>query len=170
MWIFGYGSLMWRPGFAFEEKAVARLAGFRRVFWQGSPDHRGTPERPGRVVTLVSDANSVCEGLAFRTSFDGRCDMLAQLDRREQGGYARTCVTLRLTDGRQIQALTYVGDAANPHFLGPQPLPQMARHIGASHGPSGANVDYLLCLVRTLRGLGIDDPHCEALASHVRGL
>ena len=65
MWVFGYGSVIWKPAFEFVESVPATLSGYTRRFWQGSPDHRGTPEEPGRVVTLVAELHGICHGRAF---------------------------------------------------------------------------------------------------------
>ena len=83
-WIFGYGSLLWRPGFRFAERQPAVLRGWMRRFWQASPDHRGAPEAPGRVVTLRRAADSSCWGMAFRVAGPDRADVLAALDHREK--------------------------------------------------------------------------------------
>ena len=88
-WLFGYGSLLWRPEFPFLEQRPARLYGWVRRFWQGSHDHRGVPEAPGRVVTLIADAAGYTDGLAFRLPADGRAQLLAALDHREKNGYER---------------------------------------------------------------------------------
>lgn len=159
MWIFGYGSLMWRPDFDFEEKADATLGGFQRQLWQGSPDHRGTPAAPGRVVTLAVDAAAECRGVAFRIAAERRAGILRALDIREQGGYQREWVSVRLADERQVQALTYIGWPDNPHYLGPLEDQALIRQILRSSGPSGPNVDYVAELAQQMRRLGQgDDP------------
>lgn len=169
MWIFGYGSLIWRPGFAFEEAHTARLEGFARRFWQGSPDHRGTPDSPGRVVTLVEHAQAWCLGRAFRVNTQVHDQILADLDVREQGGYVRHRVPLRLVAGaRSIEATTYVAREDNPNFLGPAPFEQMVRHIAGSRGPSGPNDEYLLELADWLRDNDMPDAHVQSLADALR--
>lgn len=165
MWIFGYGSLVWRPGFDFEESHPARLEGFARRFWQGSPDHRGTPRSPGRVVTLLREPGAACLGRAFRLRREIYERTLPGLDHREKGGYARHRVELELlTDGRRVPATIYVAGPDNPSFLGPAPLEEMVRHIARSAGPSGPNDEYLLELARWLRAHDLDDPHVLELA------
>jgi len=168
VWIFGYGSLIFRPSFAFVEQRRAYVAGFTRRFWQGSPDHRGTPERPGRVVTLIADQSAWCGGAAFRIDPRSADAVLAALDAREQAGFER--VRLALWDAPATgepfaEGLTYVATPENAHFLGPLEEPEIARWIGASSGPSGQNADYARALHRALRDLDIHDPHVETIAT-----
>ncbi|MEC9072039.1 MAG: gamma-glutamylcyclotransferase, partial [Myxococcota bacterium] len=94
LWIFGYGSLIWSPGFPFQERVMASLHGWGRRFYQGSPDHRGTPQAPGRVVTLVTAPQERCWGVAYRVAGDQVQDTLETLDRRESAGYERISVSL----------------------------------------------------------------------------
>ena len=96
IWLFGYGSLIYKVDFPYLERRRARLDGWARRFWQGSHDHRGTPEAPGRVVTLVPDAASVCVGMAYRVT----PDVFAHLDHREKNGYVRETLALSLDDGK----------------------------------------------------------------------
>lgn len=161
--IFGYGSLMWRPAFPYADREVAHLFGYARRFWQGSPDHRGTAEAPGRVVTLVPQTGSVCAGVVYRVAAADREAVLAQLDHREQAGYAREWVAVRTRVGMR-QALVYRATEDNPSFLGPASVHAMAVHIAASKGPSGDNRDYVLRLAATLRELSADDEHVFSLA------
>jgi cation transport regulator ChaC len=196
-WIFGYGSLIWRPAFPFVESRVAIVQGFVRRFWQGSTDHRGTPERPGRVVTLVPCARAHCWGRAFRFHADQRAAILAQLDHREQGGYSRHVVDLRWagepepTDAQPsglatnrgpsarrssvhteqgVRALLYVATSDNVNYLGPASPGQIAREALEAQGPSGANRDYVLELDAALREMGGVDPHVTAVAERLRQL
>ncbi len=164
LWVFGYGSLIWRPGMPVLDEHPAWIEGWARRFWQGSPDHRGTPARPGRVVTLVPEPGARCDGQVLRVS----AGVLADLDHREQAGYARVTVRPRLLGGRRIEALTYIAGPGNPSWLGPAPVPEMARHIATSKGPSGTNRDYLLALDEALLARGVRDPHVAGLASAVR--
>lgn len=161
-WVFGYGSLVWRPAFPFAERRVAVLEGYARRFWQGSPDHRGTPEAPGRVVTLVASPGTRCTGMAYRLRPEDTEDVLAALDHREQAGYARLDLQVATTSG-PVACLTYMATSDNPCFLGPAPLADMAAQIGRCVGPSGPNERYLRELARTLDDLGAPAPHVTAL-------
>lgn len=168
-WIFGYGSLVWRPDFEFLERAPARLHGWARRFWQGSPDHRGRPDAPGRVVTLIPDEQAVCWGIAYRVGTADLERVLRRLDHREQGGYTQHRVPLELDDGRRIVGLVYVATPGNAHFLGPAPLEQIAAEVRAASGPSGHNTEYVLELARALTAIGGTDAHVDALATLLTG-
>jgi cation transport regulator ChaC len=169
LWIFGYGSLVWRPAFAYRERCPAFIRGWSRRFWQGSTDHRGVPGAPGRVATLVPDARARCWGMAYWVEPDVADDVLEALDRREQGGYARHEVSLHLSsrDTRIAVGLVYVAGDRNPNYLGPAPLDSIAEQVLGAHGPSGPNVEYVLNLAEALRGLGAEDDHVFALAERV---
>ena len=165
-WVFGYGSLIWRADFPWLDRQPATLPGWARRFWQGSHDHRGVADAPGRVVTLVRAPHETCAGVAYRVEphvFD-------HLDDREKNGYERFPVSLALVDGGDVDGVVYVAPVDNFAFLGDAPLAEMARHIQGSAGPSGKNVDYLLDLAAALRNLGAEDPHVFALEAAVRDL
>lgn len=166
VWLFGYGSLLYKVDFPYLECQPASIRGWARRFWQGSHDHRGTPEAPGRVVTLIEEPSAVCHGLAYRVT----PDTFAHLDVREKNGYLRFFTPLRFHNGQQVEGLVYVASEANAAFLGPASLTDMARHIAFSHGPSGANADYLLQLDDALAELGAPDAHVAELAIQVRQL
>ena len=165
-WLFGYGSLIWRPDFPHHEARVARLDGWVRRFWQGSHDHRGVPDAPGRVVTLVPDPGGHVEGVAFRMDDDG--SVFARLDHREKNGYGLTDVRLGFRDGHTTRGSVYIAPRDNHAFLGPAPMHEMVAQISRCAGPSGTNRDYLLRLARSLRENGIDDPHVFDLERRVR--
>ena len=114
LWIFGYGSLIWRPGFDYLERRPARLAGWQRRFWQGSHDHRGVPERPGRVVTLVRTGEGHCDGMAYRVDRATVAEVFENLDHREKNGYRRYDVTLQT-------GTPPVGAASRPRSVSSEP-------------------------------------------------
>ena len=164
LWIFGYGSLVWRPDFSFAERCAGFIFGRSRRFWQGSTDHRGVPDAPGRVVTLIDEPGSTCWGVAYRVAGECRDGVLRELDIRERGGFDRSDVevTLRRSDDRQICAITYIALPENPNYLGPAPAHAIAAQVRIAHGPSGPNVEYVQRLAESLRGLGVtEDPVFE---------
>ncbi len=170
-WFFGYGSLIWRPFEPHIQAHPGTVVGWVRRFWQGSPDHRGTPDDPGRVVTLVPDPGAHCVGLCFEVGRDHVEEALRVLDHREKAGYERHCVEVTLHDGTRVHdALMYVAGSENPDYLGEANLDEIARHVLRAHGPSGSNLRYLEDLVVALKNLGAGDPHVSGLASRVERL
>jgi cation transport regulator ChaC len=165
MWIFGYGSLIWRPDLDFVEHRDGFVRGWERKFYQGSTDHRGVPGAPGRVATLVRAPQSHVWGRAYRVSPAEREDILEQLDHREKGGYERHQVDVVVPSGEDVyEALVYVATPENPEWLGAATPAEIARQILSSHGPSGPNPEYLLELAESLRRIkGADDPHVFAI-------
>lgn len=168
LWIFGYGSLIWRADFPYAERRPAYIKNYARRFWQGSADHRGTPQAPGRVVTLIEQPDAVCWGMAYRIAQEQGDQVLAHLDYREKGGYRRTELMLYLKDQAPVSGITYHATEDNPHFLGAADSLSIARQIIASQGPSGHNIEYVLCLQEALSQLEADDPHVREIAAHVR--
>ena len=162
-WIFGYGSLLWRPAFPFAERRAASIRGFARRFWQGSTDHRGVPGAPGRVVTLHPQPDALCYGLAYLVAPEKEPEVLATLDHRERGGYDRLEVELHFGDGASTPGLVYLAAPTNPNFLGEAPLEAIAAQIATASGPSGPNVEYVLRLANALRELTAVDDHVFAL-------
>ena len=167
-WVFGYGSLVWRPGFDFRHSILAELAGWRRDFSQGSPDHRGTPESPGRVLTLRRDTESRCTGIAYRVDKASWPSVVDYLDVRESGGYTRQIVDVALADGVTVSALTYIALPDNPHACQPEPMERLVELIQSRSGPSGHNLDYVLNLAEALLTHGIRDDAVETLADYLR--
>ena len=165
VWLFGYGSLIWRVDFPHRARLRAVLRGFSRRFWQGSHDHRGTPSAPGRVVTLTPEPGAECVGMAYRID----AATFAPLDHREKNGYVRVRLPVEI-EGDEVEAVTYIAEAGNEAFLGPARLDRMARHILGSSGPSGSNVEYVLELARALTALNAEDPHVFALERRLREL
>lgn len=164
VWLFGYGSLIYKVDFPFLERRPATIEGWVRRFWQGSHDHRGTRDAPGRVVTLIRQPGALCKGMAYRVS----PDVFEHLDVREKNGYLRVSTPMAFDDGSGARGLVYIATEDNAAFLGPAPARDIARQIAASSGPSGANIDYLLQLAEALRALGDHDPHVFELESHLR--
>lgn len=164
-WVFGYGSLIYKVDFLYEERVAAHILGWERRFWQGSHDHRGTPKSPGRVVTLIEAPASRCDGIGYRVTED----VFTHLDFREKNGYRRVDGSMYIADGRCVPATVYIAREDNHAFLGPASLSAIASQIGRSKGPSGANRDYVLELDRSLRELGVRDDHVRDLASLLEG-
>ena len=167
VWLFGYGSLIWRPGFDYRARRTARVRGWVRRFWQGSHDHRGLPHAPGRVVTLIPDRGGACEGAAYLMEEGALEATFARLDHREKNGYERHDVELELRDGGVNPGLVYIAPRGNHAYLGPAPFADMVDQIQRSAGPSGSNLDYLHQLAGALRELAIDDPHVFELEAAV---
>lgn len=168
LWVFGYGSLVWRPAFPFAERRAGSVRGWTRRLWQGSTDHRGTPGAPGRVATLVRRAEAMCWGTAYRVAPEHRHEVLARLDVREQGGYDRHQLHATLIDGRAVQSLVYVATEDNPNYLGPAPLEAIAAQVRRSVGPSGPNIEYVLELAEALEHMDALDEHVGELAALLR--
>ncbi|TDT44246.1 cation transport regulator ChaC [Halospina denitrificans] len=166
VWLFGYGSLIYKVGFEFLEARQATLDGWKRRFWQGSHDHRGTPERPGRVVTLMPDSQARCTGIAYRVS----PDVFSHLDVREKNGYLRLFKPLTLNDGDSVDALVYIATEDNPAFAGPAPEYDIAARILQCQGPSGPNADYALALAGALRHMQVEDPHVFEIERQLRAM
>jgi cation transport regulator ChaC len=165
VWVFGYGSLIYKADFPYMQRRAASIAGWSRRFWQGSHDHRGTPTAPGRVVTLIPDAGAVCHGMAYLVS----PDVFTHLDYREKNGYLRRVIDIAFEDGSgdMAEGVVYIARDDNGSFLGPATEADIARQIAGSIGPSGPNSDYLTQLAVALRELGRDDAHVFAIEQHL---
>lgn len=166
IWVFGYGSLIYKVDFPFLGSQTAVLRGWSRRFWQASHDHRGTPDAPGRVLTLIEQPGVDCFGVAYQVTeavFD-------HLDEREKNGYLRHLCQITLADGREVEALVYIGDMLSPTFVGPEPEHHTAEVIKRSHGPSGSNIDYVYRLADALRAHGEVDAYVFAVEQSVRAL
>ena len=159
VWLFGYGSLIYKADFTYLERRPASIRHWVRRFWQGSHDHRGTLEAPGRVVTLIPQTDAVCVGMAYLIAPEA----LAHLDVREKNGYLRFVTSLSLDDGREPEGLVYIATEENAAFLGAASERDIAEHIARSTGPSGPNRDYLLQLADALHQLDAEDPHVFAI-------
>ncbi|MEI8259106.1 MAG: gamma-glutamylcyclotransferase [Deltaproteobacteria bacterium] len=168
--VFGYGSLLFRPDFPHvPPPRVALVRGWMRRFDQGSPDHRGTPERLGRVVTLVPHEGAECAGAVFEITDENEASVLAALDHRERGGYERCTVDAQVRGtGERVRAVTWVARTDNEFYLGPASVEAMVAQISGATGPSGTNAEYVLRLARILGEWGIEDPHVAAVANGLR--
>jgi cation transport protein ChaC len=169
-WVFGYGSLMWRPGFAFVERRAAILHGRRRAFCIYSVHHRGTYERPGLVLGLAP--GGAVRGAAFRVAAADWAETYAYLQEREQPTetYFEAWAKVRLDDGTKASALVYLSDRQHAQWAGRLSLEQQAQLIAGAKGLSGRNIDYLSDLVGHLRADGLRDRSMEALLRRVEVL
>ncbi|KAK3719026.1 hypothetical protein LTR37_004589 [Vermiconidia calcicola] len=196
LWLFGYGSLIWKPPPHYDLRVPGYIEGYVRRFWQ---DHRGTPEDPGRVATLIdrklwetltdhhASAPPAVWGAAYRIPATHVPEVKEYLDIREINGYSiqytpfnqdmsATYQTVHAAPDSEaglpqaIQCLVYIGLPDNPQFLGPQDPQALAEHIVKSHGPSGENIDYLFQLESALDGLSAEsgDEHVSDLARRCR--
>ncbi|KAJ7551819.1 hypothetical protein O6H91_06G030300 [Diphasiastrum complanatum] len=178
LWIFGYGSLVWQAGFDYDERVIGFIKGYERVFHQGSTDHRGTRERPGRAVTIEPQEGTVCWGVAYRVSGqDAEQLVLSYLDIREKQYDIKAYVDLYTDDASALPTicgvLVYIASPdkiKNRNYLGPAPLDQMANQIAKAIGPSGPNYEYLFRLEEALQDIGHADEGIIKLANEVRKL
>jgi cation transport protein ChaC len=166
VWLFGYGSLIWKADFPVLARRPASIAGWTRRFWQGSHDHRGTPDAPGRVATLVPEPGAICHGMGYLVT----PEEFAHLDYREKNGYLRLATSIVFDDGSAADGLVYIATEENAAFLGPADERAIAAHIAAASGPSGPNRDYLLALAQALREMDKADQHVFAIEQHLLAL
>lgn len=169
LWVFGYGSLMWRPGFPFEAQAPGLLSGAHRALCVYSILHRGTPEQPGLVLGL--DRGGACRGATFRVAQGAEEETLAYLREREQvtDVYVEVRRNVRLLDGsgRIVTALTFIADPNHIQFAGRLPLEEQLRMVRDCKGQSGANIDYVLATVRHLEEEGVHDAGLAAIVTRL---
>jgi cation transport protein ChaC len=180
LWVFGYGSLMWRPGFEFLERVPARLIGLHRALCVFSFVHRGTPEKPGLVLGL--DRGGMCRGIAFRVAAAKREATIAYLRSREQvtSVYVETVRRIDLEDearrqggrqgGRQVRALTYVVDRGHVQYAGRLSVAESVHYVRQGHGRSGINRDYVIETVRALEALGYRETDLHRIAQQLSGI
>ncbi len=166
-WVFGYGSLMWKPGFAHVETHHARLHGYRRSLCVRSHVHRGTPERPGLVLGL--DRGGSCLGMAFRVPGELEGEVVAYLRERElvTHVYLERRLGVRLPDGRKVEALTYIVDRNHVQYAGSLSVEEAALAVCGSVGVSGRNEDYVHNTLDHMRKMNIRDHWMEAVAAAV---
>jgi cation transport protein ChaC len=160
LWVFGYGSLMWRTGFDYLERRQARLIGAHRALCVYSHIHRGTPEKPGLVLGL--DRGGSCRGVAFRVAAENVKATLAYLQERElvTKVYKEAVRPVELLEGAgaRVQAHCYLVDRSHPQYAGKLALEQQLHLVKQGHGRSGANPEYVIETMRHMRELGIRDP------------
>jgi cation transport protein ChaC len=164
LWVFGYGSLMWRPGFAYLDRHRARISGYHRALCVYSHVHRGTPEQPGLVLGL--DRGGSCRGIAFQVAAAARDETVAYLRAREQvtGVYLERVLPAILDDGRRVAALAYVVDRGHDQYAGRLSPDDVLRHVRQGVGVSGANPDYVRNTAAHLDELGVHDPLLSLIA------
>lgn len=176
LWVFGYGSLLWKAGFDYDERLVGYIKGYRRVFYQANTDHRGTAAYPGRVVTLEAIEGAITWGAAYRVSGDDKeALVLSYLDLREQEYDQKEHVNFYTADFLETptvcNVLVYIGSSdkfKNRFWAGPAPLDEMAKQIARAVGPSGPNYEYLFRLEECLHELDCVDADICELAEAVR--
>jgi glutathione-specific gamma-glutamylcyclotransferase len=169
-WVFGYGSLIWRPGFAWRERRRARLNGRHRAFCIYSVHHRGTYERPGLVLGLAPGGAVV--GAAYRVAEADWPETYAYLFEREQPTetYVERMIQVVLDDGRKVEALGFLSDRSHPQWAGELPFETQAQLIAGATGLSGRNIDYLRDLVSHLREDGVCGAFMERLLARVEAI
>jgi glutathione-specific gamma-glutamylcyclotransferase len=168
LWVFGYGSLMWRPGFAFDERHAATVHGFHRALCVYSHVHRGTPSLPGLVMGL--DRGGSCRGLAYRVAPAHAEATVSYLRAREQvtSVYVERCLPIRLHDGRTRIALTYIVDRTHRQYAGRLAEDDLLTIVSQGVGQSGANPDYVIRTEAQLVEIGVRDPVLQRLARRLQ--
>jgi len=170
LWVFGYGSLVWKPGFQPGETAIGYVEGLARKFWQGNETHRGVPGKPGRVATLVEEANAITHGIALELKGE---EALDYLNNREMtlGGYLQKIVTFHPTEKEipPFPVLVFIATPQSKHWLGPSCESLIAKQVVNSSGPSGHNVEYVVKLAMWLRATfpKVYDDHLYSLETYI---
>ncbi|BCM21921.1 gamma-glutamylcyclotransferase [Mesorhizobium sp. J8] len=166
-WVFGYGSLIWRPGFAHVETRRARLYGYRRSLCVYSFVHRGTRARPGLVLGL--DRGGSCIGLAYRVPGNLRDEVLSYLRERElvTSVYLERMLDIRLNDGSSVEAVAYIVDRQHEQYAGALDADHAAELVRGAVGRSGNNEDYVLSTLEHLKALGIRDHWLEEVGRQI---
>lgn len=172
LWVFGYASLMWNPGFPVAERALATLIGFHRSFCMSSIHHRGTVENPGLVLALDPSADARCTGLALRVEDGAEATTIDYLREREliSSAYVERLLPVGLANGTQVNALAYVVDTTHEQYVAHLSLQEQAEIIAHAVGGRGPNTEYLWNTVAHLAELGIEDPDLRWLSDRVRAL
>jgi cation transport protein ChaC len=168
LWVFGYGSLMWRPGFAYVRRCKALLRGWRRSLCVYSHVHRGSPEQPGLVLGL--DRGGACQGVAFEVDAALREPTIRYLRGREQvtSVYLERIAPVTLEDGERVLAVTYVADRLHDQYAGRLDREAMLEHVRAGQGQVGRNTEYVFETYDHLREIGVHDRDLEWLSARLR--
>ena len=171
LWVFGYGSLIWNPGFDYEERVEAKLIGAHRALCVYSFVHRGTPQQPGLVLGL--DRGGMCRGIAYRVKAAQRADTIGYLREREQvtSVYIEAVrnVWLKGDAERRVAAVCYIVDRSHAQYAGRLTLEQQLHHVRGGHGRSGPNDEYVASTVEALESLGMRDRELHRLVGMLRG-
>ena len=172
MWVFGYGSLLWNPGFEVAEQVMATLPDYARSFCMRSIHHRGTEARPGLVLALDKMAGASCRGVALRPAPGTENAMLEYLRDREliSSAYLEKLLNINLQGGRSVTAVTYVIDPNHVQYCGGLPLEEQAQIIAKAQGGRGLNSEYLYNTAEHLQRLGVADQDLDWLARRVAAL
>lgn len=172
LWVFGYGSLMWKPGFDFVERRRAALPGYVRRFCLDSITYRGTPEYPGLVLALDEEPDDRCEGVAFRVAAAERAKVHKYLRDRElvTYSYLEKFLDVEIEGGISTQALCYVMDRSHQQYRGGLSPEAQAQVIATAHGPAGSNIEYLMNTIEQLEAIGVDDPGMTQIGSLVSAI
>jgi cation transport protein ChaC len=170
LWIFGYGSLMWDPGFRFRERASALVRGYHRAFCINSNRWRGTPEQPGLVLGL--DRGGACRGVAFLVDGADVEETIKALWHREMRRriYQPRLVRMRLPQKQEARAFTFIADPRHPGYAGELTIEQTAQRIATCCGARGPNVEYLTRTIEHLEELGVRDHNLLRVLEAVRAL
>ncbi|KAL9680537.1 hypothetical protein QQ045_018417 [Rhodiola kirilowii] len=176
-WVFGYGSLVWNPGFQYDERIIGYIKNYRRVFDLACIDHRGTPEHPARTCTLEEKEGDICWGAAYcvRGSPEKRRAAMEYLEQRECEYDTKTLVDFYKEGEDSEPALTGVivftstpDKESNKYYLGPAPLEEMARQIATASGPCGNNREYIFKMEKALFDIGHEEDYIIELSNEVR--
>lgn len=172
LWVFGYASLLWNPGFEVVESQPARLSGYTRSFCMYSIHHRGTEEKPGLVLALDEHAETSCDGLALRAAPGTEEQALDYLRERElvSAAYLERVLPVNLGDGRRVEAVSYVIDHHHIQYTGALSLEEQAQIIAQAHGGRGPNCEYLYNTAAHLDELGVPDADLHWLTERVKAL
>ena len=172
LWVFGYGSLLWNPGFEVVESVVGTLPGYARSFCMRSIHHRGTEDAPGLVLALDEQPDHACEGLALRVAAGQEDETIAYLRAREliSSAYVERELPVHLSDGRDVTCLVYVIEEDHVQYCGGLPLEEQAQIIATAVGGRGPNTEYLYNTAEHLEACGLHDPSIAWLADRVRSI